>query len=171
VGSRRRLRLKAGAFCAALALASAPAVAATITAQASASVVKPLILTKVQDFELGSIVPKTGTYSNAIVSLSRTGVFSCSSNLVCTGAVRVAQFNVSGTNNRTLLISAPNVTMVNKSDSTKTLTLVVDSPGSVLLTNSGPPGINFNLGGSLAVSSTTAGGDYVGTFNVTVDYQ
>ena len=171
MGSGRRLKVHAGAICVALALASAPASAATITAQASASVVKPLILTKVQDFELGTIVLKNGTYSNAIVSLSRTGAFSCSSNLVCTGAVRVAQYNVSGTNNRTVLISAPNVTMVNKNESTKTLTLVVDSPGSVLLTNSGPPGMNFSLGGSMTLSSTTASGDYVGTFNVTVDYQ
>jgi len=67
-------------------------------------------------------------------------------------------------------ISAPNVTLTNQSDPTKTLTLVVDSPGSLVLTNSGPPGSNFSLGGSVNLSSTTAGGVYAGTFNVTVDY-
>jgi hypothetical protein len=40
----------------------------------------------------------------------------------------------------------------------------------VTLTNSGPPGSSFSLGGSISLSSTTAGGTYVGTFNVTVDY-
>jgi hypothetical protein len=48
--------------------------------------------------------------------------------------------------------------------------LVVDSPGSVLLTNSGPPGTDFSLGGSITLSSSTESGLYSGTFNVTVDY-
>ena len=82
----------------------------------------------------------------------------------------MATYNVSGTNRSVVTITAPNVTLVNQSDSTQTLTLVVDNPGSVLLTNSGPPGTNFSLGGSIALGSSTAGGVYVGTFNVTVDY-
>ena len=34
----------------------------------------------------------------------------------------------------------------------KTLTLVVDNPGSVVLTNSGVPGVNFALGGAITLS-------------------
>jgi hypothetical protein len=60
--------------------------------------------------------------------------------------------------------------MVNQSDSSKTLTLTVDSPGSVMLTNSGKPGTTFSLGGSITVSSSTPPGVYTGTFDVTVDY-
>jgi hypothetical protein len=67
-------------------------------------------------------------------------------------------------------ITAPNVTLVNQSDPTKTLTLVTDAVASVTLTNSGPPGTNFNVGGSISLSSSTAAGTYSGTFNVTVDY-
>ena len=63
------------------------------------------------------------------------------------------------------------MTLVNQGDPTKTLTLVVDKPASVTLTNSGPPGTNFSLGGSITLSSTTTSGTYSGTFNVTVDYQ
>src|SRR5205085_1933997 len=51
-----------------------------------------------------------------------------------------------------------------------TLMLVVDSPGTFLIPNSGNPGVNFSLGGSINLSSSTAGGVYSGTFNVTVDY-
>ena len=91
--------------------------------------------------------------------------------LICTAATQVAQYNVTGTNQHAVRISAPNVTMINQADSTKTLTLVVDSPASVMLTNSGAPGINFSLGGSVTLSSTTPTGIYVGTFNVTADYQ
>jgi len=77
---------------------------------------------------------------------------------------------VTGSNNQTIRITAPNVTLVNQSDSTKTLTLVVDSPGTVTLPNSGSQGVDLPIGGSISVSSNTAAGTYSGTFNVTVDY-
>jgi hypothetical protein len=145
--------------------------AATQVAQVNASVVKPLILTGLQNLNLGTITLGPGTWSGATVGISRGGVFSCANaNLTCTGATQVAQYNVSGSNNQTVKITAPNVTMINQSDSTKTLTLVTDAPASVLLTNSGPPGTNFSIGGSITLSSTTVGGTYTGTFNVTVDY-
>ena len=152
--------------------AAAPAHAANNVATVQANVVKPLILTWLQDLDLGTIALGPGTWSNATVGISRAGVFSCTNaNLICTGATQVARYNVSGTNNRTVLISAPNVTLVNQGDPTKTLTMVVDNPGSALLTNSGPPGTNFSLGGSISLNSSTVSGTYSGTFNVTVDYQ
>ena len=152
--------------------AAAPAHAANNVATVQANVVKPLILTWLQNLDLGTIALGPGTWSNATVGISKAGVFSCTNaNLICTGATQAARYNVSGTNNRTVLISAPNVTLVNQGDPTKTLTMVVDNPSSVLLTNSGPPGTNFSLGGSISLSSTTVSGTYSGTFNVTVDYQ
>lgn len=145
--------------------------AATQNASVNASASKPLILTKLQDLDLGTVTLGTGVWSNATVSLSRTGVFSCgSANLICTGAPAVAQYNVQGSNQQTVRISAPNVTLVSQSDPTQTLLLTVDSQGTIILPNSGSPGINFSLGGSVTLSSTTSGGIYVGTFNVTVDY-
>ena len=70
----------------------------------------------------------------------------------------------------TVRISAPKVTQVNQGDATRTLNLNTDSPGTVMLTSSGAPGITFPIGGSITVNSTTTGGLYRGTFNVTVDY-
>ena len=148
-----------------------PACAATGTASINAQVVKPLTIKWIQDLDLGQIVLGPGTWSNAIVSISRTGAFSCANaNVTCSGARQVATYNVAGSNNQTVRISAPNVTLVNQSNPTKTLTMVPDSPGTVLLTNSSAQGVNFSLGGSIAISSTTSGGTYTGTFNVTVDY-
>jgi len=46
----------------------------------------------------------------------------------------------------------------------------VDGPGTVALPNSGNKGVDFSLGGRITLSSSTAGGLYTGTFNVTVDY-
>jgi hypothetical protein len=157
-------------LAAAALLAAAPAQAApSVTVQAN--VVKPLILTWLQNLDLGSVVLGPGSWSGATVAVSQAGVFSCANpNLTCTGATQAARYNVSGTNNRTVFITSPNVTLVNQSDPTKTLTLVVDNPGTVMLTNSGPPGTDFSLGGSITVNSTTDSGVYSGTFNVTVDY-
>lgn len=148
-----------------------PAFAASNVVSVQANVAKPVTLEWVQDLDLGSLTLGPGTWSNATVSISRAGVFSCAStNVTCTGATQVATYNVTGNNGQVITIAAPNVTLVNQSDATQTLTLVVDSPTSVTLTNSGKPGLNFSIGGSITVNSATAGGTYSGTFNVTIDY-
>ena len=138
----------------------------------TANIVKPLSLTSLQNLDLGTITLKPGTWSGATVGISRAGVFTCANtNLVCTGATQVATYNVTGTNNQTIRIAAPDVTLSNVADASKTLTLVVDNPGTVTLPSSGTKGLNFALGGSITLSSTAASGTYQGTFAVTVDYQ
>lgn len=149
----------------------APAHAATVMASVSANNIKPLVLSKLQDLDLGTVTLGPGVWSNATVSLSQAGVLGCANaNVICSGATVVAQYNVQGSNQQTVRISAPNVTLVNQSDSSQTLTLTTDAPATVFLTNSGAPGVNFSIGGSVTVNSATAAGTYVGTFNVTVDY-
>ena len=161
----------AGAFALAAIGTAAPARAAPPVATVAAQVVKPLTLKWVQNLDLGTVVLGPGTWSGATVGISRAGVFSCTNaNVTCTGATMAAQYNVTGTTNQTVRITAPNVTLVNQSDSTQTLTLVVDSPGTVVIPNAGKKGVDFSLGGSIALSSSTPGGVYSGTFNVTVDY-
>ena len=154
------------AFC-----GSVPADAATQIVQVNAQVSKPLTLTFVQNLDLGTVVLGPGTWSGATVGISRTGTFSCGNvNVTCTGTAQVATYTATGSNGGTARITAPNVILTNQSDPTKTLTLAIDSPGTVTFTNSGSKGVNFSLGGSINLSSTTAGGVYSGTFNVTVDY-
>lgn len=159
------------AACCAVAARAGPLAAATQTAAVKANVLKPLTLSSLQDLDLGTITLNAGTWATTTVGISRAGAFACGANVVCTGAVQVARYRVTGSNNQVVTISAPDVTMVNQSDSTKTLTLVVDSPGEVTLTSSGFPGVIFPLGGTITLSSATASGDYKGTFDVTVDYQ
>ena len=156
----------------AVAFAAAPALAApTQSASVKATVVKPLVLTWEQNLSLGNILLKPGTWSGATVSISRTGVFSCTNaNTSCSGSAQVARYRVSGSNNQVVRISAPNVTLVNQSDASKQLILTVDKPGTITMPNSGQQGVAFSLGGSINLSSTTAEGVYAGTFNVTVDY-
>jgi spore coat protein U-like protein len=154
-----------------LAAVAAPAAAVTQNASVNANVVRPLTLVSQQDLDLGTVTLKLGTWSGATVGISHTGVFTCNANLVCTGAPQVARYKVTGSNKMVVRITAPNVTLVNQSDSTKTLTMTLDNPGQVTLTSSGEPGNSFDLGGSITLSSTTAEGTYSGTLAVTVDYQ
>ena len=150
---------------------AAPAAAATITVQAKAKVTKPLALSSVQDLDLGTVVLGPGSWSGATLRLSRTGALTCPASVTCTGATQVAIYKISGTNGETATINAPDVTLVNLSDPSKSLNMVVDKPGSVTFTNSGNAGINFQLGGAIVIDSTTPAGQYVGTFQVTAEYQ
>jgi hypothetical protein len=162
------------ATVAALALTATPAFAVgpNTNAKATAKVVKPLTLGWVQDLDLGTIVLSgAGAWSNAIVGVSKAGVFSCTNtNVTCSGTTQEAKYKVTGTNNQDVIINAPNVTLTNQNDLISTLTLTVDNPGTVNLGNSGASGLTFGLGGQIAVASTTPDGTYSGTFNVTVNY-
>lgn len=149
----------------------AQASAATIIASVTASSLKPLSLTSTQSLDLGTISLGPGTWSGATVGISRAGLFSCTgAKLVCTGLTKVAAYTVAGSNGQVVRITAPNVTLTNQNNPSQTLTLVVDSPATVTLPNSGVNGADFSIGGSIALSSATATGTYSGTFNVTVDY-
>lgn len=148
-----------------------PLFAETKTVAVSAQVVKPLTLKWEQDLNLGSILLAPGSWSGATVAISQAGILTCTdARLTCTGLAQPARYRATGSNRMVVRISAPNVTLVNQSDPSQTLVIAVDRPQSVTLTSSGAPGNIFNLGGSIALSSSTAEGVYVGTFNVTVDY-
>jgi hypothetical protein len=145
---------------------------ATVVVPVRASAVKPLMLTALQDLDVGTIVLKPGSWSGANVSISQTGALTCTNpNVVCSGTTQAAQYRVTGTNKMTILIAAPNVTLTNQADTTQTLQLVPVKPASVSLPNSGNQGVDFGVGGTITLSSTTADGLYAGTMNVTVDYQ
>lgn len=151
--------------------AALPADAATQIVKVNAQVSKPLTLTMVQSLDLGTIVLGPGSWSGATVGISRSGAFTCgNSNVTCSGSSQVATYNATGSNGATAHITAPNVTLTNQNDASKTLTLVVDNPGVITFSNSGSKGVNFSLGGTITLSSATAPGVYNGTFNVTVDY-
>jgi hypothetical protein len=173
------LRKTLAASAVALTLAASPASAAPVgpaagsrNATATARIVKPLTLTHVQDLNLGTILLSgAGTWSGAVVSIAPDGTFTCTnSNVTCSGTVAVARYNVTGTNNQRVFITAPNFSLTNANDGS-TLPFTVDKGlGYIDLPNSGNTGVDFNLGGSINVASTTTGGVYAGTFNVTVDY-
>ena len=163
--------LRTATAVAALTLASTPALAvpASQNATATARIIKPLTLTSIQNLDLGSIT-LVGSGSTT-VGVDQAGTLSCpAGNVTCSGSTQVAIYRVTGTNNQSVTVTAPDFELTNQADNTKKLMLDVDAPATVALGNSGSTGTPFNIGGAVTVDGTTAEGTYVGTFAVTVNY-
>lgn len=157
---------------AAIALTSSPAEAAS-QATGTARIYRPLVLTSSQNLNLGIIVLSGASFSGESVTINGSGtITTCGTtagDLTCSGSTTAAIYNVAGANNQTVTISAPAFNLVNGATN---LLFTPSAPATVLLTNSGAPGTNFNIGGTLSgLSNTTPDGTYTGTFNVTVAYQ
>lgn len=160
---------------ASVAAASLIAMAPFGTAQAEstnvtikASLVKPLALTTKQDFDFGQVLlPLSG--GAITIAVSQTGVRSCPAPASCSGTAKQAIFNVQGSNNQVVKITATATTLTNAAGNT--LAFTPNAPSTVTLTNSGQPGVDFSVGGSISVSPTTPDGAYTGSMTVTADYQ
>jgi hypothetical protein len=160
----RRFRLSF-ALLAALSSAATPAAAATVSASTSVNVVKPVQLSKLQDLDFGTLTFSSFTGTRTI-TISQAGVFTCATGIVCSGTTKQAKFNVQGTNKVTATITVTGGTLSNGTDS---IPFTADAPTGVYLPNSGAPGVDFSVGGSITVSPTLIGGTYTGTINVTAD--
>jgi hypothetical protein len=159
------LRLGMFALLGAMPLASAGA--AQITIQANANVIKALTFTSKQDLDFGTVMP--AALGTTTVSMSMAGAISCPASATCTGAARPAIFNVQGVNRQVVRIFIASSDLVNSVDGSK-ISFTPVAPASITLTNSGAPGLDFNVGGSIAIPST-ADGVYIGNIEVTAEYQ
>lgn len=162
-------RLLTGAAVATLyASPSLAATAATTPATAKAQVVKPLALTAKVNMDFGTILLTSlvagTTYT---VTLTSAGALNCTAGLTCSATGIPATFNVQGSNNQLVKIYTAASTLANGGTS---LTLTPSAAASLTLTNSGAPGVDFNVGASFPITSVTPDGVYTGNLNVTVDY-
>lgn len=162
--------------------------AVTASATVSAKIVKPLVLTGGGTISIGTLItPSTATFSNTFTiqpALTQTGTY-CQTGFTCTGTPAAAMFNIQGTNNTPFNLTVPlTVTLTNTSwtggGAAPTMTLNTtnsvaanNATGVYVMTvpNSGAPGRDFYVGGSVTITQATEGGSYSGTFTVTADYQ
>lgn len=174
------------AAASALMMTPRAAQAATANATVSAKVLKPLVMTGGQTLELGSIVtPSTAIFSGTFTidaAASQTTTF-CAAGFTCTGTVKSALFNLQGSNNANITFNVPiSVTLTLQGATGTPPTLILTTKNSIAansgtgnytitLPNSGNPGKDFYIGGSVTITNATAAGIYQGTFAVTADYQ
>ena len=164
------------AAVAATLLATTPALAAPVGVtgappSATARIIRPLSLTSTGSLNFGTIV-LNGVTANRTVALSSGNVLTCggTTELQCSGTTSVPTYNVRGTNGQVVTVIKTATTLTNSSDST-TLSMTPTGVASVTLTNSGSPGFDFNIGGTIVIGTATTDGVYSGTVNVQVDYQ
>ena len=177
----------AAAAVATLALPTA-AQAASANASTTVKIVKPLTMTGGGTVAFGQLItPSAATFSNTFTVLpaaTQTGTF-CQTGFTCSGTPAAAMFNLRGTNNTPLNLTVPlsvTMTFVGWTGGGAAPTLAMNTTNSVAanngsgiyvttLPNSGAPGLDFYVGGSLNITQATADGNYSGTFTVTADYQ
>ena len=155
-----------------LVLASSPAAAVSPASQATANakIYKPLTISKVQNLDFGVIVLGAGAWAGEVVSLSQAGALTCGggTNLTCSGSPQVAKYHLVGTNNATVTVSSPGFNLTGPG----TLAFTPSAPATVNLGATGSTtGVDFSIGGSITIASTTPDGVYSGSFAVTADYQ
>ncbi len=169
-------------------LLASPAQAATGNVTIQAQVLKPVELSGGGTMNLGTIImPSAATYSGTFVlsaAASQSGTY-CASGFSCTGTPAAAAFNLRGSKSSVVSVKIPTqivLTLQGWTGGGTTPTIALTTSNSlaannpsgtypVTLPNSGAPGLDFYVGGSFTVNQTTEGGDYVGTFAVTADYQ
>lgn len=151
----------------ALASIAAAADAAQITATTSANIIKPVQLTKIQDMDYGTLLVSNYTGTRNVV-MTRAGAVTCPSEITCSGATKQARFNVQGTNKMVVGITVTSGGLVNGSN---TIPFTPDVITSLTMTNSGAPGTDVDIGGTLTVDGSIPGGLYTGTLTITADYQ
>jgi len=165
------------ATVAALALTAAPAqaaslVSATPVAKAKVKILKGLTLTSSSDLDFGTVVLSgAGAWAGDTVSVDLAGAQTCTANLTCSGTTSAAAYNVTGSNNAVVVVTVPaSVTITNGTDNL-TVTTTKSIGATVTMPNSGNTGIDFEVGGSITLASTTVDGFYQGDIDVTADYQ
>ncbi|HJS40779.1 MAG TPA: DUF4402 domain-containing protein [Sphingomicrobium sp.] len=160
------------AAVAAVALAAAPAVAAPVGVtgappSATARIIRPLTLTATGSLDFGTIV-LNGITATRTVTVNDDATITCDAELVCDATGLVPTYNVRGTQGQTVNIIKNTSVLTGSNGGSLTLTPV--GAASVLMTNSGVPGEDFTIGGSIDIDTTTVDGVYTGTVDVQVDY-
>lgn len=168
------------ATVAALALTAAPAqaaslVSATPVAKAKVKILKGLTLVSNSDLDFGTVVLSgAGAWAGDTVSVDLAGAQTCTANLTCSGTTSAATYNVTGSNNAVVQITIPaSVTITNAALDTLSVATAhgLGAGSTITMPNSGNSGVDFEVGGSITLASTTPDGDYEGDMNVTADYQ
>lgn len=160
--------------------------AASASATVVAKVLKPLVMAGGQTVDFGSIVtPSAATFTGTFpidAAATQTTTY-CATGFVCTGTPKAAMFNLQGSSNNNITLSIPlsvTLTLQGATGTPPTLTMTTknsiaanNTTGNYTMTlpNSGFPGLDFYVGGSITLTQATVAGTYGGTINVTADYQ
>jgi hypothetical protein len=142
--------------------------AATAQADAEAQVLAALTVTLTGgELNFGNVA-ESG--SGGTVTVTTAGVRSCTPGLLCSGAVAVPSFDISGAPNAPVLVSFAlnTITLTGPGAATMSVDLVSSLNAGAL---DGTGDADFTVGGDLDVAAAQAPGAYTGQIDVQVLYQ
>lgn len=157
---------------AALATFGAAGAANAATATANAKIVKAITMTQTQNMDFGTIV--TGaTAATAVLGLVNS--VTCGVGLTCSGAPKVAAFDVQGTNGASVLTTLPADGAVTLTSGANSMVLTGFTSnwgvGAHTLVTTIATADSLKVGATLGVGANQAEGNYVESFAVMVNYQ
>ena len=153
-----------GAFAAA-AMVSTGANAATVSATAEVDILAPVTLAQTAGLDFGVVA--AGAAGGTVTMPTGSDVRTCSVGLTCVGAAQRGAFAVTGASTYTIAITVAASTTLIGAGTPMVLAL---NPGAASVVATGLPQ-TFFVGGTLTVGVAQTAGTYVGTYNVSADYQ
>lgn len=158
-----------GALVATVAIAATPALANPANFNANATIVKPLVVTKVTDLNFGSTTMNPTLSSETVSVAAASGsVAVCGSvQLTCSGGGE-ASFTVAGVGTQTVGLSYGTPPTTLSDGGTGTVAFALNAPASVALTDGAG---TFYVGGTITVVAATKPGSYTAPLTVTANYQ
>lgn len=153
-----------------LALPVAPALGAIESADSRAIIVTPLSLLKVDDLNFGTLVPSASSGTLTIDAF--TGAQSTSGGVTAYGSAIAhrAYFVGAGTAGQPVVIVLGPAPILSDGNGNSMSVLALTLDGPVLRIIPGHRAVHIYVGGILSVNADQAPGDYVGTFDMTVNY-
>jgi hypothetical protein len=155
---------------------SAPAfgqATSSVTTNGTTQIIQPVTISQSSALAFGTIVRPTSGTSTISIGTGADTVSATGNALVLRGTTSRARYTVSGEGGETVTVSMPATFNLSKSGSPDlAVTLTRNPAGNLTLSNAlGATGTAaLDIGGSFSISSTTATGDYAGSFTVSVAY-
>ena len=151
---------------AAIAMVSTGANAATVSATAEVDILAPVTLVQTAGLDFGTVA--SGAAAGTVTLTPGSDVRTCSVGLACVGAANRGAFSVVGATGYSVVITvAPATTLTGPGGAPMALSLV--GSNALIIANGLPQ--TFHVGGSLTVGAAQGAGTYIGTYNVSADYQ
>jgi Domain of unknown function (DUF4402) len=149
------------------------------TAEAKTIVLRQLSFFRVQDLDFGDIVPGP---TAGVVRILPNGTRTVTGGVTVVGSThQPARFAGMGSNNQQVLISVSSNTIqltgpgapmtLSQFEIGSTPTAILSTTPTRFRINAANGQFNFPVGARLAVGANQAGGDYTGTFSITLNYQ
>jgi Mat/Ecp fimbriae major subunit len=146
-------------------VAGAAALLLAAAGPASAACTKAITVAETRQMNYGTLFVTSG---GGTAKIAANGVVTAPAGFIASGATAAGTFKVTGSNNCTVLISFAAGTLIGPGAAMPIRNFTTDAGATPTLLHGGT--LTFDVGADLVVNAGQAGGNYSGTYTVTVIY-